>query len=201
LSRKGLFLSAFLFLAILVSSVVAGSILVYGQVSTVPTEVWYDVTRYYSFNFTVHSSNATWVGGEIIPVLVNVSLLQAPPEKDAMLNFTGYVNEDPSNLIPIGSFVVTQVLVEPPPDWFAQIGAFIALLGSVTAGIVDVIVALIKTTTGYEVPAFVVTAILATLFVLMIKKYWKVLGLFFIFLLAFLAVSGGAYALKLLFWG
>jgi hypothetical protein len=91
-------------------------------------------------------------------------------------------------------------MVKPGPGWMDQITVLINLLSGLTAGIVNVIVSLIQTFTGYQVPTFVVTAVLATTFVIMLKKYWKVLGLLFAFILLFLAVSGGAYMIKLLFW-
>jgi hypothetical protein len=136
----------------------------------------------------------------VLAVLLNVSLVQKPPEKDVYYNFTGNLNNNPDDVIPDNSFVVESVMVKPGPGWMDQITVLINLLSGLTAGIVNVIVSLIQTFTGYQVPTFIVTAILATTFVIMLKKYWKVLGLLFAFILLFLAVSGGAYMIKLLFW-
>jgi len=105
-----------LFLTLLFTNVSLASasetVWVFGNVATPPDEADYSGVLYYEFNFTVQSSNATWITvypltvTVVAPLLVMVDVALA---QDEQLNMTGQFNNDNTAEIPLDYFVAEEV--------------------------------------------------------------------------------------------
>lgn len=195
--KSQLALLAFMLLLLSLLPSAHASDIVYGQVSTPIVENWYDLTKYYCFNFTVYSSNSTWQGGEILQVIVNASLLTFPPLKDQFYNFTGFLNTAQISEIPVGVFVVESVVVQHG-NWWDSVKQIIGYVSTLTGTIVALLAQLIFTQTGIQVPEAILTAIVSGIFLFGIIKYWKTVGLFLACIIVALLVSGGANFIRLI---
>ena len=173
-------------------------ILVEGRVSSEPVQYRYDLVDYYIFNLTVESSNSSlYTLGDSLMVLLPISF--GKPDYFQLLQLVGYIDQNATNEIPDGAFVATEMLGSEQPSWIDALKGVVSAISSVMANIVNAIVQAIYVGTGYAVPAPLVTLVLAALFLFMIIRYYKFLGLFIVFILAFLVFSGFMHLLSFTF--
>lgn len=160
-----------------------------GRVTSEPVEARYDLADYYVFNFTVESSNSSLYSlGDTLMVLLPINYSQ--PSYFQLLTVVGYLDQNNTNQVPDGSFVVLDVLASEQPSWIDALKGVISAISGVMGSIVNAIVQAIYIGTGFMVPAPLVTLILTVLFLFMLIRYYKFLGLFIILVLAFLIISG-----------
>ena len=170
-------------------------IMVEGRVSSEPVEYRYDLVDYYVFNLTVESSNSSlYMLGDSLMVLLPISF--GKPDYFQLLQLVGYIDENATNEVPDGAFVAVELLGSEQPTWIDAFKGIVSAISSVMANIVNAIVQAIYIGTGYMVPAPIVTLILAALFLFMIIRYHKILGLFVVLVLAFLVFSGFMHLLS-----
>jgi len=170
-------------------------ILVEGRVSTEPVEYRYGLVDYYVFNLTVESSNSSlYTLGDSLIVLLPISF--GKPDYFQLLQLVGYIDENATNEVPDGAFVAVELLGSEQPAWVDALKGIVSAISGVMANIVNAIVQAIYIGTGYMVPAPIVTLILAALFLFMIIRYHKILGLFVVLVLAFLVLSGFMHLLS-----
>lgn len=164
-----------------------------GNIASVVNEERYDLTLFYSFNFTVWDSNGTLQIGKNIPTIVPTELLASKPEQGNSFNFSGRINDVQTGEIPVGVFVVEVVNGSiQQPDWMQLVKNAILVVSSVMGAIVRAIAQVIYFASGERVvvPEAIITVILAGLFLYILWKYHKIIGLIFVFVLIFLVVSG-----------
>jgi len=166
---------------------------IYGTVTTTPFVSTYNNLTYSEFNFSVVSSNASWLGAPVdmtvaIPtsLLVGIALVV-----NQTLNMTGVVEVVG---VPSGYFVCDEVTqVSTGGGWLDSLKALITLIGGIGKLVVTVIVQGIGAAFGIVVPSWAVTlAVLAATvasLVFWFKKLPKILVIIFLVLVVSLIVS------------
>lgn len=163
---------------------------IYGTVMTTPKVSTYNNLTYSEFNFSVASSNATWLGAPVdmivaIPtnLLVGIALVV-----NQTLKMTGVVEVVG---VPSGYFVCEEVT--QAGSWLDSLKALIGAVGLIGKLVVTVIVQAIGAVFGVVVPSWIVTlavlAATATSFVFWLKKLPKILAIIFLVLIVSLIVS------------
>jgi hypothetical protein len=163
---------------------------IYGSVMTTPKVSTYNNLTYSEFNFSVASSNATWLGAPIdmtvaIPttLLVGIGLVV-----NQTLNMTGVVEVVG---VPSGYFVCEEVT--QAGSWLDSLKALINAVGLIGKLVVTVIVQGIGAAFGVVVPSWIVTlaVLVATVasFMFWFKKLPKILAIIFLVLIVSLIVS------------
>jgi len=170
---------------------VSSSFWIYGTVTTTPYVSTYNNLTYSEFNFSVSSSNATWLGAPVnltvvIPtnLLVGIALVV-----NQTLNMTGVVDVVG---VPSGYFVC-EAVNQASMDWLESLKALITLIGEIGKLVVTVIVQVIGAAFGIVVPSWAVTlavlAATAASLVFWFKKLPKLLAIIFLVLIISLIVS------------
>jgi hypothetical protein len=170
---------------------------IYGTVTTTPFVSTYNNLTYSEFNFSVASSNATWLIP--IPTGVSVKLTVAIPTSllvgialvvNQTLNMTGVVEVVG---VPSGYFVCEEVTQASAGGWLDSLKALIGAVGLIGKLVVTVIVQVIGAAFGVVVPSWIVTlAVLAATtasLVFWFKKLPKLLVIVFLVLVVALIVS------------
>jgi hypothetical protein len=161
-----------------------------GTVATTPYVSTYNNLTYSEFNFSVSSSNATWLGAPVnLTVAIPTSLLVGIGlVVNQTLNITGVVDIVG---VPSGYFVADTI--NQNQSWLDSLKALITLIAMIGKLVVTVVVQGIGTAFGIVVPSWVVTlAVLvatAASFVFWFKKLPKLLAIVFLFLIISLIVS------------
>ena len=186
-------------LCLCVSSVQAVSdpFWIYGTVTTTPFVSTYNNLTYSEFNFSVASSNATWLIP--IPTGVSVKLTVAIPTSllvgialvvNQTLNMTGVVEVVG---VPSGYFVCDEVTQVSTGGWLDSLKTLIGVVGLIGKLVVTVIVQVIGAAFGVVAPSWVVTlavlAATAASLVFWFKKLPKILAIIFLVLTVSLIVS------------
>jgi len=164
---------------------------IYGSITTTPHVSTYNNFTYSEFNFSVSSSNATWLGAPVnlivaIPtsLLVGIALVV-----NQTLNMTGVVEVVG---VPSGYFVA-DAINQNQTDWLDSVKALVTLVASIGKLVVTLIVQGIGVAFGVTVPSWVVTlaVIVATTasLVFWFKKLPKILAIIFLVLIVALTVS------------
>jgi hypothetical protein len=165
---------------------------IYGTVTTTPFVSTYNNLTYSEFNFSVTSSNASWLGAPVnmtvaIPtsLLVGIALVV-----NQTLNMTGVVEVVG---VPSGYFVCEEVTQVSTGNWLDSLKALIGVVGLIGKLVVTVIVQVIGAAFGVVAPSWAVTmAVLAATvasLVFWFKKLPKILAIIFLVLIVSLIVS------------
>ena len=178
------------------SSALTEPMWIVGRVSTPVTEQRYNMVLYYEFNFTLMDSNVSMPFGSSVVAIMPTTMMQTPMQ-NAIYNFTGRIVDVQTNDIPAGFFIVDQVNTQTQVDWGDAVFQFISIVSGVVRLITDEISQLLYTYLGIQVPSFVWTIIIIGLALYFVIKHWKAIGLILILVLVFLAVSGVANILRL----
>jgi hypothetical protein len=163
---------------------------IYGTITTTPFVSTYNNLTYSEFNFSVASSNVTWLGAPVdmtvvIPtsLLVNIALVDGQS-----LNMTGVIEVVG---VPSGYFVCEEVT--QAGSWLDSLKSLITLVGGIGKMVVTVIVQVIGAAFGVVVPSWGVTlAVLGATMVSLVvwfKKLPKILAIVFLVLMVSLIVS------------
>lgn len=164
---------------------------IYGTVMTTPKVSTYNNLTYSEFNFSVTSSNATWLGAPVnLTVAIPTSLLVGIAlVVNQTLNMTGVVEVVG---VPSGYFVA-DAINQNQSSWLDSLKALITLIGGIGKLVVTIIVQGIGAAFGIVVPSWIVTlavlAATAASFVFWFKKLPKILAIIFLVLIAALIVS------------
>jgi len=164
---------------------------IYGTVTTTPHVSTYNNFTYSEFNFSVASSNATWLGAPVnLTVAIPTSLLVGIAlVVNQTLNMTGVVEVVG---VPSGYFVA-DAINQNQTDWLDSVKALVTLVASIGKLVVTLIVQGIGVAFGVTVPSWVVTlaVIVATTasLVFWFKKLPKILAIIFLVLIVALTVS------------
>ena len=162
-----------------------------GAVTTTPKVSTYNNLTYSEFNFSVSTSNATWLDTPVnmtvaIPtsILVGIALVV-----NQTLNITGVVNMVG---VPSGYFVA-DAINQNQSSWLDALKGLIALVGGIGKAVVTLVVLSIGAAFGIVVPSWVMTlaVLMATVasFILWFKKLPKILAVIFLVLIVSLIVS------------
>jgi len=179
------------------ASALTEPIWIVGRVSTSVSEQRYNMVLYYQFNMTLMDSNVSQPFGTPIVVIMLTTMMQTPMQ-DAIYNFTGRIVDVQTDDIPVGFFIVEQVNTQTQVDWVDAVFQFVSLLSSVVRLITDEISQLLYTYFGVQIPSFVWTLIIVGLSFYFVVKHWKAIGIILVLVLGFLAVSGVANILRLI---
>ncbi|MCJ7424736.1 hypothetical protein MUP01_10790 [Candidatus Bathyarchaeota archaeon] len=166
---------------------------IYGTVTTTPKVSTYNNLTYSEFNFSVSSSNASWLGAPVnLTVAIPTSLLVGIGlVVNQTLNMTGVVDVVG---VPSGYFVCEEVT--QTGSWQAfmySLKSLIGAVGLIGKLVVTVIVQLIGAAFGVVVPSWVVAlavlVVTVASFMVWFEKLPKLLAIVFLFLIVSLIVS------------
>jgi hypothetical protein len=156
---------------------------IYGNVSTVPAETEYMNATHYQFNFTVASSNASWI--TVYPLeltvyapLTGIGILS----KGQDLNLTGYTDTN-------GFFVVTLVNDLGGMEWIETLKGLWTMIGEVGKTLVTLIVQVVEAFSGVQLPSWTVSLILVALMSFMFIRLGTKLPLIFLVIMFFVCVA------------
>lgn len=197
---KPIFLASFLIFMLCfvkTTSALTESMWIVGRVSTPVVEQRYNMLLYYQFNMTLMDSNVSQPFGTSVTVILLTTMMQTPMQ-DAIYNFTGRIIDVQTDDVPQGFFVVEQVNTQTGVDWVDAIFWGISILSGVVRLITDEISLLVYTYSGVQIPSFVWTLIIVGLAFYFVIKHWKAIGVILVLVLCFLAVSGVANILRLI---
>jgi len=164
---------------------------IYGTVTTTPHVSTYNNLTYSEFNFSVSSSDASWLSVPVnmtvaIPttLLVGIALVV-----NQTLNMTGVIEVVG---VPSGYFVC-EAVNQAPVGWLDTLKGLITLIGEIGKAVVTLVVLGIGAAFGIAVPSWAVTlAVLAATvasLVFWFKKLPKILAIIFLVLIVALIVS------------
>ena len=168
---------------------------VFGNVATPPDEADYSGVLYYEFNFTVQSSNATWITvypltvTVVAPLLVMVDVALA---QDEQLNMTGQFNNDNTAEIPLDYFVAEEVNRESDSthsDWIQTLKDFWGMVGVAGKTLVVLIVQMVAAFAGVTVPEWVVSLAVVAFVASLFLKLGRKLPLIIAVLMFFIVVA------------
>jgi hypothetical protein len=132
---------------------------VYGYVASLPAQVTYSGTVYYTFNLTAVSSNASNLEGLLVAVITSVSnLVQVTLSLGQPINMSG-VFSDGGFGIPQGIYIAESIETYPP-DWTKTLGQLWALFGQIGRLLVTLIIQIVSAFTGLVLPEWIVALIL-----------------------------------------
>jgi hypothetical protein len=158
---------------------------IFGNVSTVPTETEYMNATHYQFNFTVASSNASWITVYPLELTVYAPLTMMANivlSKGQNLNLTGYTDTN-------GFFIVTQVNDLGGMEWIETLKALWTMIGEVGKTLVTLIVQVVEAFSGVQLPSWTVSLILVALMSFMFIRLGTKLPWIFLVIMFFVCVA------------
>jgi hypothetical protein len=158
---------------------------VYGTVTSLPVQITYSGTVYFTFNLTATSSNASIQLPALVTAVISVSnLAQVGLSLGQPINMSGVFSDGGSG-IPQNVYVA-EYAETFPPDWTKTLGQLWALFGQIGRLLVTLIIQIVSAFTGLILPEWIVALILVGVIAFSFLKWgrripWIILiALFFV---------------------